>query len=444
MSHAEWMDRTNVSMKIRGPRLRELDAAIRFFETAKSEAALIGVAKALLAWMDQTHPNGDFLESKRNNHHAIGLLLPVLNWYFSDPRRREMLEALRIKKELYQQQEMLLYKGKRVEFKLRTRGGLGQALGKLVNEFASFVLKIGKALGIVDKEAAELANNTEFQRRFSNAFNILHQSSNGICSLGNSPHNGGPLGRILDMIPGFTLASSLVSLVEADRARRRSAIATVLFEDSSPEYVFTGLTDFFEREVKYQGQRAGGAAIDIATLFVPGLQLASVAKNVAMLCTSIANFMRDYREMQAANAILARPEAITQDVFSVCPVLAAYHICSLDTAATAFFLFNERSQFFSYDFKEKIEQYNKGILVPIKNKARALLHQSDLVLVPGGIPLVSIKSDLDHMAEHHGWWWWKSRTACRIFKQLRSQKTSDYTGRSIEGPTPESKDSKAA
>jgi hypothetical protein len=255
--------------------------------------------------MDQTHPNGDFLESKRNNHHAIGLLLPVLNWYFSDPRRREMLEALRFQKELYQQQEMLLYKGKRVEFKLRTRGGLGQALGKLVNEFASFVLKIGKALGIVDKEAAELANNTEFQRRFSNAFNILHQSSKGICSLGNSPHNGGPLGRILDMIPGFTLASSLVSLVEADRARRRSAIATVLFEDSSPEYVFTGLTDFFEREVKYQGQRAGGAAIDIATLFVPGLQLASVAKNVAMLCTSIANFMRDYREMQAANAILA-------------------------------------------------------------------------------------------------------------------------------------------
>jgi hypothetical protein len=444
MSHAEWMDRTTVSMKIRGPRLRELDAAIRFFETAKSEGALIGVAKALLAWIDQAHPNGDFLESKRNNHHAIGLLLPVLNWYFSDPRRREMLEALRIQKERYQEKEMLLYKGKRVEFKLQTRGVLGKAGAQLVNEFATFVLKIGAALGIVDKEAKELANNPEFQRRFRNAFNILHKSFEDISVIRNSRHSSGPLGWILDAIPGVTLASSLVSLVEADRARRRSAIATVLFMDSSPEYVFTGLTDFFEREVQYQGRRVCGAVVDIATLFVPGIQLASLVKNVAMLCAAILDFMRDYREKQAANAILAGPEAITPDVFSVCPVLAAYHICSLDTAATAFFLFNERSQFFSYDFKEKIEQYNKGILVPIKNKARDLLHKSDLVLVPGGIPLVSLKSDLDQMAEQHGWWWWKFRNACRIYKQLRSQKISDYTGKSIEGPTPESKDSKAA
>ncbi len=106
--------------------------------------------------------------------------------------------------------------------------------------------------------------------------------------------------------------------------------------------------------------------------------------------------------MQAANAILEGQKPITSEIFTVCPVLAAYHICSLDTAGTALFIFNDRDQFLSYNFVEKIERYSKGILDPIKIQARTLLHKSDLHLVPGGIPLVSLASDPGRLAEQHG------------------------------------------
>ncbi len=90
MSHEEWMTMTKVSWKVRGSRLRELDSAIRNFHVAKTERALVKVAEALLEWIDQSHPNGDFLQSKRNSNQAVGLLLPVLSWFFSDPKRREI------------------------------------------------------------------------------------------------------------------------------------------------------------------------------------------------------------------------------------------------------------------------------------------------------------------------------------------------------------------
>lgn len=444
MSYEEWMTMTNVSLKVRGSRLRELDLAIRNFHIAKTERALAKVAEALLEWIDQSHPNGDFLQSKRNSNQAVGLLLPVLSWFFSDPKRREMIESLNHLRELYRQQEMRLYPGKRLEFKLQTRGNVGKFCAALLDEFVKFVIKVGSALGILDGEAKNLAQNPEFQRRFRNAFNIVYGTSKGLSQMSGSRHGSGPVGMLLDIIPGLSLASAGVSLYEAIQAKRKADLASVLFTNASPEYTFIGLSELFQREVQKQVTRVVNAAVDITKLFVPGMQLASLIQNVARLSLAIADFVRDYREMQAANAILEGQKPITSEIFTVCPVLAAYHICSLDTAGTALFIFNDRDQFLSYNFVEKIERYSKGILDPIKIQARTLLHKSDLHLVPGGIPLVSLASDPGRLAEQHGWFWWKSKTVRRSYNQLRSKPLSKISKNFIAGPTPEPRDSKAA
>jgi hypothetical protein len=444
MSHEEWMTMTKVSWKVRGSRLKELDAAIDNFHKSKSERALVKVAEALLAWIDQSHPNGDFLQSKRNSNQAVGLLLPVLSWFFSDPKRREMIEALNYLRELYRQQEMTLYPGKRLEFKLQTRGNAGKFCGAVLDEILKFVIKVGNALGILDGEAKNLAQNPEFQRRFGNAINIVIGTSKGISDISGSRHGGGPLGMLLDIIPGLRLASAGVSLYEAFQAKRKSDLASLLCANSSPEYTFIGLSELFQREVQKQASRVVSAAVDITRLFVPGMQLASLIQNVALLSLAIADFVRDYREMQAANAILEGQGPLTPEIFSVCPVLAAYHICSLDTAGTALFIFNDRDQFLSYNFVEKVERYSKGILDPIKIQARTLLHKSDLQLVPGGIPLVSLASDPARLAEQHGWFWWTSKTIRRSCPILRSKPIFDFSKNFIAGPTPEPRDSKAA
>ncbi|MCU0719066.1 MAG: hypothetical protein MUC83_05135 [Pirellula sp.] len=444
MSHEEWMTRTKVAFKVRGPRLKDLDAAILFFESAKSERALTKVAEAFLAWIDQNHPNGDFCHSKRNDDKAVESLLPVLDWYFSDPSRQEMIEALNELRELYRRQEMLFYSGKRLEFKLKTRSVPGTLISAVCEMFLSFVTKVGFRLGINENEARSLSQNAEFQRRFQNAFNVLYRTYDGISDVCGSSRTGGTLGQILDVIPGVKLASAGISLIETIRAQRKAEVANILFKSESPEHVFSGLAEFFQREAKNQAIRTVSAGVDIVKLFVPGMQIASLVQNVARISFAIADFLRDYREMEAANAILTGDGPITTEVFSVAPILAAYHICSLDTAGTALFLFNERNRFLSYDFVEKVEKYNKGVLVPIKTKARSLLHSSDLVLVPGGIPLVSLASDPEQLADQHGWFWWKAQNAKRWYKQFRSKPISAYTGNSIAGPAPNSEESKAA
>ena len=438
MSHEEWMDRTHVSRKIRGPRLRDLDDAILFFEKAKNETALIKVAEALLAWMDQSHPNGDYLKSKRNDNQAIGAMLPVINWFFSDPSRREMLAALEHLKSLYRQQEMTFYTGKQLEFKTQFHSVEGTLLASACEKILHFLESIGRTIGLSQVEVRKLSDDTEFKRRFELYFTGLLRLYDFSSAVQKSSCSEGKLCFIRDIIPGVKLAMSGLSLIDAIQAKRKADAGRVLFQSESPEALFNGLSEFFQREIELRTIRTMSAGVDVLKVFVPGLHIATIIQYATRLAFAVAYFIQDYREMNSANEML-RQNTIDSTIFAKAPVLSAYHICALDTAGTALFLFNGKDRWLSYDFVEKVEKYNKGILTPVKAKARELINASDLVLTPGGIPLVSLASDPAQLAAQHGWFWWKYQNAKRWWKG-----PSSYAKKAIAGPHPEAAGKKSA
>jgi hypothetical protein len=428
MSHAEWMERTHVTMKIRGTRLKELDTAIYNFEKAKTEEALAKVAEALLAWMEQSHPNGNFLDSERNHDQAIGALLPVINWFFSDPCRREMLKAVEHLKELYRQQEMKQYTGQKLEFKLKSTHAVAQVVILAAEKFIEFVRRIAPSIGLKDDEAQKLARHDDFRRRFQNVFNIIYMCYDKSANATGQSHGSGKL-DFLEFIPGVSFVKAYKSLVEAVLARRRALKAKILFESESPEILFCNLAEYFEREIETAAVRAASESLNVVAKVTPGLQPLVIAGYLARLAESIACFVRDYREKEEANAILTSGKPIEPTILAAAPVLAAYHICALDTAGTALFLFDERRHWISYDFVEKVEQYNRGVLVPIRAKARQLVAKSDLVLTPNGLPLISLKDNPAKIAEQRGWFWWK-------YQSLRRKLSgpSEIGKNAIEGP----------
>ena len=401
--HKKWMADTHSLTRPRSPLLKNLDERILAFGQIPNGTNRNNVQGALNRWIaDQTQQGKDWKQSVRNKTGAVTELYRAVN---DDARNLsdEEREALRY---IARQQSMALFlqfQNKEVQFKSTTLLGLRNRASDNWTRFktgAGGVKDLGlkvysgvssaKALSGIPGQLATLNSGGASAVQAEDVAGMKLKIMELIQTLCHDvdPHHvfnalslGSPETFVAELAPFLGAISSggkavigwitVVKLAFYDDARIKRA--TYAIRAGDPMAALAAVSALLDREINSEAAKAGIATAAFAGKMagafadggaITGPVLGAVEK-LANIFQIIFEYVRDYREVRAANEMLA-VGALNLDLFDVCPVLGCYFLVVQDHSTIINFAV---ADYGTVNWKFDVEQLVKRIDV-VLGKAR--------------------------------------------------------------------------
>ncbi|MBL8751152.1 MAG: hypothetical protein JNK78_18485 [Planctomycetes bacterium] len=418
-SREQWMKDTYSLTNPRSEFLQAVDAAILKYDTDKSDAAKAAIKTAFDRWrFEQSRQGKDWKKSVRNDKGACTNLHRALNDLDKRKLTKEEIEAMEF---VARAQAMALQKqfeGKKLQFKSTTLVGMAQGVGSKWERFKTGAKSLKEAHGTgkdlvsgvkdiksgVDafkatgKAGAIATAKTGMGDQFAGIRAQIVEFCKKLCPDIDPTKIFSALGLgtvekfATDLAPFVGAISSGgkavvgwagVAKTAWDKHSiegRRHAIAA-----GDPMAAFDALLVLLQREIASKSAKAGvqtaaftgkalGVFADGGAVTGPVIGL---LETLADIFQTIVEYVRDYRECDAANKALL-VGALNLDLFETSPVLGCYFLCVQDHSTIINFAV---ADYGTTDFVFDVEALVKKV-EPVLERARAYIGDSRLE-IPG-------------------------------------------------------------
>ena len=366
-SYKKWIADTSSLTSPRSALLKNLDERIAAYESSPNSSNRENIRGALNRWMaEQTRQGKDWKSSVRNRKGAVTELYRALN---ADDRNLTAadFEAMRY---IARQQALALQKqfgGRTVQFKSSTLLGLknkasdnwtrfktGASSAKDLALQAQSAQSAVSAMAAIPGQLATLRGGGASAVQAADVSAMKAKILDFIRTLCHDvdPHHvfnalslGSPEVFVADLAPVLGAISSggkaivgwigVAKLAFSDDVKMKRARYAVRAGD--PMGAFDALSRLLDREINAEAARAG-----VATAAFTGKILGTFAdggavtgpvfgtlEKLAGIFQSIFEYVRDYREVRAANEMLS-VGALNLELFDVCPTLGCYFLTIQD------------------------------------------------------------------------------------------------------------------
>jgi len=418
-SHEQWMKDTYSLTNPRSEFLQAVDAAIKKFETDKSDPAKAAIKTAFDRWrFEQSKQGKDWKKSVRNDKGACTNLYRALNDLDKRKLTKEELEAMEF---VCRAQAMALQKqfdGKKLQFKATTLVGMAQGVGSRWERFKTGAKSLKEGHGTVKdlvsgvkdvksgvdafkatgKAGAIATAQTGMSDQFASIRTQIVEFCKKLCPDIDPTKVFTALG--LGSVEKF--ATDLAPFVGAISSGGKAivgwaGVAKTAWDKHSiegkrhaiaagdPEAAFDALLQLLQREIVSKSAKAGvqTAAFTGKTLgvFADGGAVTGpvigLLETLAEIFQTIVEYVRDYRECNAANEAL-RLGALNLDLFTTSPILGCYFLCIQDHSTIInFAVADYGTPNFVFDVEALVKK-----LEPVLERARSYINESRLE-IPG-------------------------------------------------------------
>jgi hypothetical protein len=366
-SHRQWIADTSSLTSPRSALLKNLDERIAAFEMTPNSSNRENIKGALNRWIaDQTQQKKDWKDSVRNKKGAVTNLFRALDV----DNRNLTADDFKAMRYIARQQSKALKKqfaGRTLQFKSSTLLGMRNKASDNWTRFKTgassakdLASQVSDAQGSVKDmmgipgQLATLHSGGASAVRAADVSAMRVQILDFVRSLCKDidPHHvfnalslGSPEVFVADMAPFMGAISSggtaivgwigVAKLAFVDDAKMKRARCEI--HGGDPMAAFEAVSRMLTREITAQATKAG-----VATAAFTGKALGTFAdggavtgplfgalEKLAAIFQTIFEYVRDYQEVRAANALLTRG-ALDLDLFEVCPTLGCYFLTIQD------------------------------------------------------------------------------------------------------------------
>jgi hypothetical protein len=414
-SFDEWKKQTYSLTSPRSEFLVKLDASIQAYEKEKSPGNRQEIKTALDRWrFEQSKAGKDWRKSVRNQQGAVTSLYRAVNDLDRRNLSKDEIEAMQF---ISRAQAMALQKqfeGRKLTFKPNTLAGMAAGAGSNWQKFktGAGAVKTGISQGRgIAKQAGAIKTGADLLRQggAAAAANAASASATGNISTiksyvtqfcqelcpGVDPnqvfsalHLGDVEKFASDLAPFIGAISSggkavvgWIGVAKTGWEKHTIAGTRYAFAPRDPEAAFDALLVLLDREM---ASRTAGASVK--TVGFTGKLLGAFAdggavtgpviglmETLAEIFQTIVEYVRDYKEMEAANKLL-QVGALNFDLFNDCPILGCYFLVIQDHSTIINFAVGDYG---TPDFVFDVERLIKKI-DPALTKARFYIHASRL------------------------------------------------------------------
>lgn len=418
-THEQWMKDTYSLTNPRSEFLQAVDAAIKTYETSKGDSAKAAIKTAFDRWrFEQSKQGKDWKKSVRNDKGACTNLYRALNDLDKRKLTKEELEAMEFVSRAQALALMKQFEGKKLQFKATTVVGMAQGVGSKWERFKTGAksLKEGHGTakdlvsGVKDiksgvdafkatgKVGAIASSQTAMGDQFAGIRVQIVEFCKKLCPDIDPTKVFSALG--LGTIEKF--ATDLAPFVGAISSGGKAVmgwagVAKTAWDKHSiegkrhaiaagdPMAAFDALLVLLQREIVSKSAKAGvqTAAFTGKTLgvFADGGAVTGpvigLLETLAEIFQTIIEYVRDYRECNAANEAL-RLGALNFDLFGTSPILGCYFLCVQDHSTIINFAV---ADYGTTDFVFDVEALVKK-LEPVLERSRAYIGDCRLE-IPG-------------------------------------------------------------
>ncbi len=421
ISHDDWMRRTHLTIGIRSRELRALDAAIRqaeeisheitFFDEAieklfqkgyplsdadkireaKEKRAYWIVRRAFDAWAKS---EGEWQGGRRDRDFApTKVYLRMLDFQetYTDlvPDSAEIITA---GNEFTAQ----LFKNSRVQL----RGGDSSNIIQSVSQ-ASSVGSIGSQIGKAHKAIEDIV-----MPHFGTSLNEVAAKDPAVARelLKHFPNMAANIHHIMSFVPGINVAASTVSALsklydvhKTDMQRSQLIRVARAVPEGDARTALNVIRDWQTQYILEQKMAAFAdatvAGMQLLSALVPGAQPASslvgAARALAQAMNVVAELGAQYRESRRLEDYLRSCETLGSEIFSVCPLIAAYYVLNVPFSLFSLHLVPFESPTF---FAETELLRDSGEMKAVMVGAEKVLDSSKFILTKEGKPFRSRES----------------------------------------------------
>ncbi len=415
----QWMKDTYSLTSPRSEFLKKLDEALRIYDKARSPQNKEALKTAMDRWrFEQSKKGQDWRKSVRNQKGAVTNLHRALLDVDKRKLSEEELEAMRFISRAQALALQKMFDGKQLQFKpttvlgavqgagskwerfktgasaLQSGAGTGKSLydaGKNIKKGVDLLQHGGRAAALAASQSDMTKNIdgirakvNEFCKQLcpgldpNHIFNALH--------LGNVEHFATSLAPFVGAISsgGKALIGWAGVVKDAyDKASMKGSRDA--FAPKDPEAAFDALIELMDREMNSDIAKASvktaafggkllGSFADFGAATGPVVGLLEL---LAEIFQTIIEYVRDYKECQAANEEL-RLGALNMDIFKVSPILGCYFLVVQDHSTIINFAVADYGTVnWMFDVERLVGRVGKAL-----DKSRQLIHSSRLE-VPG-------------------------------------------------------------
>lgn len=402
MRHSTWMELTKGGLtKVRSKELKRLDKALENFHKEKgSEKALKSLDSAFKAWCKKAGENR-FKKSLRNQYGAVSQLgrqisetLSHTPFVFID---KELQEAIDFMESEQIKLNRMVFLGARVVLKAKTFEDTAEEIQENADELKSNLEELtGKDLSLPTGKALETLKGTISE-------DVGGLFGGELCTVmqfvGEESYKDMAENIIEGMIPIYAQLKAGAEMVKAwtDVAQKQYKIRDVnkksdIINAKDPAAALEAIVRLLKRErtilIKEATTATASFASSVSTAVLDGGTISGAvvgtATAVANLVQSIVTLVRDIKEMNYANSLLAK--GITHlGIFEACPLLGCYLFCP-EKAGFQYSAFSGlvRQSFSSWGTEGYTQQLEYEItkkLGTIKEEAARLMEDSRMTVV---------------------------------------------------------------
>ena len=418
-THEQWMKDTYSLTNPRSEFLQAVDAALKAYDTAKSDPAKATLKTAFDRWrFEQSKQGKDWKKSVRNDKGACTNLYRALNDLDKRKLTKEEIEAMEFVSRAQAMALMKQFEGKKLQFKSSTVVGMAQGVGTKWERFKTGAKSAKEGYGTgkdlvegvkgiksgVDafkatgKAGAITAAKTGMGDQFAGIRQQIVEFCKKLCPDIDPAKVFSALG--LGTVEKF--ATDLAPFVGAISSGGKAivgwaGVAKTAWDKHSiegkrhaiaagdPEAAFDALLQLLVREIASKSAKAGvqtaaftgkalGVFADGGAVTGPVIGL---LETLAEIFQTIVEYVRDYRECNAANEAL-RLGALNLDLFGTSPILGCYFLCVQDHSTIInFAVADYGTPNFVFDVEALIKK-----LEPVLERARFYIGESRLE-IPG-------------------------------------------------------------
>lgn len=418
-SHEQWMKDTYSLTNPRSEFLQAVDAALKAYDAAKTDPAKAALKTAFDRWrFEQSKQGKDWKQSVRNSKGACTNLYRALNDLDKRKLTKEEIEAMDF---VARAQAMALQKqfdGKKLQFKATTIVGMAQGVGTKWERFKTSAKSVKEGHGTVKdvvsgvqdiksgvdafkatgKAGAIATAKTGMGDQFASIRMQIVDFCKKLCPDIDPTKVFSALGLgtvekfATDLAPFVGAISSGGKAIKgwcdvAKTAWDRHSIANKrdAIKAGDPEAAFDALLQLLLREIQSKSAKAGvqtgaftgkalGVFLDGGAVTGP---VVGLLETLAEIFQTIVEYVRDYRECNAANEAL-RLGALNLDLFGVSPVLGCYFLCVQDHSTIInFAVADYGTPNWMFDVEALVKK-----LEPVLERARFYVNESRLE-IPG-------------------------------------------------------------
>jgi hypothetical protein len=418
-TYEQWKKDTHSLLHKRSDFLVAVDTAFEAYDKSKSEPAKAALKTAFDRWrFEQSKQGKDWKQSVRNGKGACTNLHRALNDLDKRRLSKEEVEAMHFINHAQARALQKQFEGKKLQFKSTTLVGIAQGVGTRWERFKGGAKMLpgagmkGKSivtgvqnlhqgvqqLGTAGKQGAMHAAQSGMGENFAMIRQKIGEFCKTLCpdldpnqvfaavGLGSVEKFATELAPFLGAVSsGGKAIVGWIGVVKTQWDRHSMEQKRFAISPGDPDAAFDALLLLMQREINSKAASAGvktgaftgkalGVFLDGGAATGPAIGLLEI---LAEILQTIVEYVRDYRECEAANKALTLG-ALNLDLFNTSPVLGCYFLCVQDHSTIINFAVGDYgTPNFVFDAERLIKKID-----PVLERARVFI-QSSRLEIPG-------------------------------------------------------------